>query len=49
VLLGDGGDDGSPACAGGSYAGAVILDGNGGQAEVSGNRLAGALTVDNTW
>jgi hypothetical protein len=48
VLLGDAGDDGSPACAGGSYAGAVTLDGNGGQAEVSGNRLSGALTVNDT-
>lgn len=48
VLLGAGGDDGSPACAGGSYAGAVTLDGNLGQAEVSGNRFSGVLSVVRT-
>jgi Fungalysin metallopeptidase (M36)/Bacterial Ig-like domain (group 3) len=41
VLLGDG----SPACAGGSYAGALTVDGSLGQAEVAGNQLSGALSI----
>ena len=48
VLLGDNGDDGTPACAGNQFAGSLTLDANTGQAELGGNTFRGSVTVNNT-
>ena len=48
VLLGDNGDDGTPACAGNQFAGSFTLNANTGQAEVGGNTFRGSLTINNT-
>lgn len=47
VLVGDGGDDAGPACAGNTVQGGVTLDGNRGGLELGGNRVDGGARVTN--
>jgi hypothetical protein len=46
VVVGDAGDDGTPACGRNNVAGPVRVAGNTGFVEVGGNRIVGPLTVD---
>ena len=48
VLLGDGGDDGTPACAGNMFSGTTIVSGSKGQAEIGGNTVNGSLVLNNS-
>lgn len=48
VLIGDAGDDGSPACGANHVAGSTVLSDNAGGAEVGGNTIGGALVVTGT-
>ncbi|MFD2419918.1 hypothetical protein [Amycolatopsis pigmentata] len=45
IVIGDAGDDGAPGCSGTTIAGPVSITGTIGFVEVSGNRIAGGLTV----
>jgi hypothetical protein len=47
VLVGDGGDDGAPACAGNTIGGFVTLSGNRANVELGGSSVGGALTLTN--
>ena len=44
VMLGDGGDDGTPACAGNSVSGGVSVTGGSGSFEAGGNAISGGAT-----
>jgi|GEM_PF-3891031 len=48
ALIGDGGDDGAPACAGNTIKGGVSLTGNSAGAELGGNTISGSVTVTGT-
>jgi len=48
VLIGDGGDDGSPPCAGNNLAGMLTLDSNTGQVEFGRNTITGGASLTNT-
>jgi hypothetical protein len=41
VMAGDGGDDGQPACAGGTFTSGLSVNGNAGGFEVAGNKVKG--------
>jgi hypothetical protein len=45
VMVGDGGDDGTPACADNSVTGNVTFSGNTGGIEVAGDTMNGTLSV----
>jgi hypothetical protein len=45
VAIGDGGDDGSPGCAGNTISGGLTLTNNKGGFEIGGNTLSGTLTL----
>lgn len=45
VVLGDAGDDNTPACGGNTFRGSVIADSNQGFLEISGNQILGAVTL----
>jgi hypothetical protein len=47
IVIGDAGDDGSPACAGNALPGLVSLNGNTGLLEFSGNTAGGLVRVNN--
>ena len=46
VLVGDAGDDGTPACAGNTLKGTTTIFASQGQAEVSGNTITDDLIID---
>jgi hypothetical protein len=48
ALIGDAGDDGSPACAGNTVGGSVTLSNNTAGAEVGGNTITGGLSLTGT-
>jgi hypothetical protein len=47
VIVGDGGDDGSPACAGNTIGNGATLSGNTANAEFGGNHTTGSVTFNN--
>lgn len=47
IVIGDGGDDGQPVCAGNNLAGSVNISNNTGFVEFSGNNVGGSVTVNN--
>jgi hypothetical protein len=46
IVIGDAGDDGTPVCGANTVSGPVILTGNQGFVELSGNTVLGSVTVD---
>lgn len=45
VVIGDGTDDGPPACAGDTFNGGLSVTGNGGGLEIGGDHVSGSVTV----
>lgn len=48
VLIGDGGDDGTPACAGNTFSGTVMVAGSKGQMEFGGNTVTGSVIFNDS-
>ena len=46
-MIGDAGDDGSPACGANNLRGTVTLTGNTGSLELGGNQIPASVTVNN--
>jgi len=48
VLIGDAGDDGTPACAGNTLTGTTMISGSKGQVEFGGNKVTGSVILNDS-